>query len=112
MPIMSHWTDRAACTGLNMRHWFPDDNKGCSRARAVCQTCPVRVPCAEAGQDETYGMWGGLTPDERGHHKAARVRPVPPIDPRDVDELERIVAQAHRRLDQMGVPRVRRERVA
>ena len=28
-------------------------------ARALCDRCPVRNPCAEAGRSEKYGVWGG-----------------------------------------------------
>jgi len=27
-------------------------------ARALCDRCPVRNPCAEAGRSEKYGVWG------------------------------------------------------
>jgi WhiB family redox-sensing transcriptional regulator len=37
------------------------------RAKAVCESCPVRAEClnhaVRAG--ERYGVWGGLTSDER-----------------------------------------------
>ena len=37
------------------------------RAKAVCASCPVRVECLEhaIAVDERYGIWGGLTQDER-----------------------------------------------
>ena len=28
-------------------------------ACALCDRCPVRNPCAEAGRSEKYGVWGG-----------------------------------------------------
>lgn len=31
----------------------------------VCANCPVWKECLEFGADETWGMWGGLTPQER-----------------------------------------------
>jgi WhiB family redox-sensing transcriptional regulator len=35
-------------------------------ARQVCGTCPHRMECAEWGiANETHGMWGGLSPQER-----------------------------------------------
>lgn len=47
--------------------WF-----GGTRARAEaiewCECCPVRVPCASYAfaAAEPFGVWGGLTPADRG----------------------------------------------
>ena len=37
------------------------------RAKSVCAACPVRVECLQhaLAVDERYGIWGGLTHDER-----------------------------------------------
>lgn len=37
-------------------------------AKAVCSACPVRRECLEYADlnNETEGIWGGLTPQERG----------------------------------------------
>ena len=37
------------------------------RAKLVCASCPVRQKCLEhaIAVDERYGVWGGLTQDER-----------------------------------------------
>lgn len=37
------------------------------RAKTVCASCPVRVQCLQhaVACDERYGVWGGLTHDER-----------------------------------------------
>jgi WhiB family transcriptional regulator, redox-sensing transcriptional regulator len=39
------------------------------RAKQVCAGCPVRRECLEyaVAVDERYGVWGGLTHDERRH---------------------------------------------
>ena len=39
------------------------------RAKQVCASCPVRAECLEHAitLDERYGVWGGLTQDERRH---------------------------------------------
>lgn len=36
-------------------------------AKTLCGTCPVRVQCLETAliDNEPFGVWGGLTPDER-----------------------------------------------
>jgi WhiB family redox-sensing transcriptional regulator len=37
------------------------------RAKMVCAACPVRNDCLDhaVASDERYGVWGGLTADER-----------------------------------------------
>jgi len=37
------------------------------RAKLVCASCPVRTQCLDhaIAVDERYGVWGGLTQDER-----------------------------------------------
>jgi len=36
-------------------------------AKKLCAECPIRLECAEyaLAADETYGVWGGLTPGQR-----------------------------------------------
>src|SRR5438270_4777966 len=61
------WRDQAACRGLDVDAFFPDDDAGTAEAKAVCARCPVRTACLEfalaARQDD--GVWGGLTAAER-----------------------------------------------
>lgn len=54
---------------------FPDDDRDRNAAldrwdegRALCDGCPVRVDCLDYALTvgERFGMWGGLTPAERG----------------------------------------------
>jgi hypothetical protein len=33
-------------------------------AKLVCQTCPVIAECAKAGEDQAYGVWGGVHKEE------------------------------------------------
>lgn len=71
---MTHWNDQAACKGVPLSVFFPDDDQtDYSLARQMCTSCPVRKPCLEEAQRErtNYGMFGGLTPKER---RAARRR--------------------------------------
>jgi WhiB family transcriptional regulator, redox-sensing transcriptional regulator len=66
------WDD-AACRDdfIDPEWWFPVSNSAWAAqpARDICDTCPVRRPCAdwalrhpEAARD---GIWGGLTAVER-----------------------------------------------
>lgn len=41
-------------------------------AKAVCEACPVRAECLSFHHDERYGVFGGLTSDDRGFIKGRR----------------------------------------
>jgi AraC-like DNA-binding protein len=42
-------------------------------AKQACGFCPVRPECAELGENEEFGIYGGMTPDERRLVKRTRV---------------------------------------
>lgn len=63
-------TEIAACSGRDPEMWFPkrpDLLEEVARAQAVCEGCPIKTPCREHALDnkERYGIWGGLTENER-----------------------------------------------
>lgn len=68
------WQLRAACRGMDSSLFFPSpDERNTARARrtakakAVCRDCPAIMECrAHALRvHEPYGIWGGLSEDER-----------------------------------------------
>lgn len=64
------WMLDASCRGKNGDIWFPPfetttPELNYAIARKVCNVCPVWRDCLTSGLRETYGMWGGLTPQER-----------------------------------------------
>ncbi|WP_030194664.1 WhiB family transcriptional regulator [Streptomyces sp. NRRL S-87] len=68
------WHGRAACRGLGTDPFFqPADESSAERAvreeaaRQVCAPCPVRVECRRHALNsrEPYGVWGGLTEEDR-----------------------------------------------
>lgn len=68
------WQDSAACRDLPSEAFFhPDGERGSSRrnrenkALAVCAACPVIQQCRKQALtiQEPYGIWGGLTEDDR-----------------------------------------------
>ena len=68
------WQLQARCRGMDTADFFhPDAERGSSKrrrdakAKAICADCPVIAQCrAHALQvHEPYGVWGGLTEDER-----------------------------------------------
>lgn len=48
-------------------------------AREICKSCPHLAECAEWGIfNETHGMWGGLSPQERATFRTRRRIPLTP----------------------------------
>ncbi|AWB91887.1 WhiB family transcriptional regulator [Aeromicrobium chenweiae] len=76
MPIQEtyEWQYEGACNGVDPEVFFsPDAERGPRRrardaaAKAVCAVCPVARQCLEHALTvrEPYGVWGGLTINER-----------------------------------------------
>lgn len=76
MPIHDEyeWQYEGACRQADPDTFFsPERERGPRRyareaaAKAVCATCPVVAKCLEHALTvkEPYGVWGGLTVDER-----------------------------------------------
>jgi WhiB family redox-sensing transcriptional regulator len=69
------------CQVTDPELWFSthESSSKYTIARNLCNRCPVRAKCLEyaLANEETYGMFGGLTPNERRKLKtrAARGRP-------------------------------------
>jgi WhiB family redox-sensing transcriptional regulator len=68
------WQVRAACRGTDTATFYhPENERGPSRvkreqaAKAVCATCTVVESCLRwaLAAREPYGVWGGLSPEER-----------------------------------------------
>lgn len=68
------WQEQAACANLDTSMFFhPQNERGSARmrrdrtAKLVCAACPVRLECADYAirAREPYGVWGGLTEEER-----------------------------------------------
>ncbi len=66
------WRSDAACRDTDPDLFFPVGQTGpaiehIENAKAVCQTCVVRVECLEYAlmTNQDAGIWGGLTEDDR-----------------------------------------------
>lgn len=68
------WQMHAACRGIDTSMFFhPENERGPSRvrremrAKAVCAACPVIDNCRTwaLAAREPYGVWGGLSVEER-----------------------------------------------
>lgn len=75
------WQHQGLCRDLDNALFFhPEGERGPRRrqrdatAVAICQDCPVIAPCREHAlrAREPYGVWGGLTEDERDQILAAQ----------------------------------------
>lgn len=69
MPAAAtEWKTQAACRwDPNPDLWFADsDNRAAvNYAKAICHQCPVRRHCLNGAQANDWGIWGGLTRQER-----------------------------------------------
>ncbi|MEP7054381.1 MAG: WhiB family transcriptional regulator [Actinomycetota bacterium] len=74
LTVAYEWQLRGACRGVEAAVFFlPDAARGPRKrdlelaAKAICRRCPVLSTCAEFALStrEVYGVWGGLTPEER-----------------------------------------------
>lgn len=70
------WQAQGSCRTVDPTLFFhPQNERGLSRlrrdrqAKAVCAPCPVRLECADYAirAREPYGVWGGLTEEDREH---------------------------------------------
>ena len=59
------WRANAACRGLSPQLMFTERAEGTAQAKALCATCPVKAECLEAGMNEHFGIWGGLSEKQR-----------------------------------------------
>lgn len=73
------WQLRGLCRGKDSSLFFhPEGERGAARssrelaAKEICMNCPVQIPCADHALRvrEPYGVWGGMTEEEREQHHA------------------------------------------
>jgi WhiB family transcriptional regulator, redox-sensing transcriptional regulator len=79
------WMDAAACRGMDTNRFFTEGTNGkptraslplIAGAKQVCAGCEVRLACATYALDEDieFGVWGGLSQEERRKIRAKRNR--------------------------------------
>ena len=61
------WQDRAACFGIDPDVFFPISEEEAGPALAYCGSCRIREECLAWAlkNGERYGVWGGLTEQQR-----------------------------------------------
>jgi WhiB family redox-sensing transcriptional regulator len=56
----------ARCVGKEPTVFDGENQKAIAEAKKICNTCPVRIECANwAIRTQEFGVWGSLTPEER-----------------------------------------------
>ena len=68
-PRGDDWRTSAACLGHELTFDLaadrPNDGAAVKAALTICAECPVRDFCRTTHLREEFGVWGGLTEDER-----------------------------------------------
>ncbi|HET9672111.1 MAG TPA: WhiB family transcriptional regulator [Actinomycetota bacterium] len=61
------WQDRSACYGIDPNVFFPISEEEAGPALAFCNACRIRTECLAWAlkNGERYGVWGGLTEQQR-----------------------------------------------
>jgi WhiB family redox-sensing transcriptional regulator len=61
------WRLDGLCAETDPEAFFPEKGGSTRDAKRVCASCPVRQECLEyaLGNDERFGIWGGLSERER-----------------------------------------------
>jgi WhiB family redox-sensing transcriptional regulator len=82
-PRELDWQSQGLCRETDPDAFFPDPRDRAYAAKAICGGCPVRGKCLKYSFDnnEPYGVWGGVSPDERKHFKRLNL----PLDDEGVD---------------------------
>ena len=85
------WRESAACRHADDPElFFPIGSAGIAvteiqRARAICDSCPVRQPCLTfaLATHQEFGIWGGYDETERRllHRQQANPEPLPAGEP-------------------------------
>jgi WhiB family transcriptional regulator, redox-sensing transcriptional regulator len=76
-----NWRSSGACRSADPDLFFPISAQGSAekqiaRAKMICAGCQVRQECLEfaLSHDQTYGIWGGTTAEDRQRDRRRRRR--------------------------------------
>jgi len=61
------WQERALCAQTDPESFFPEKGGSTREAKKICTGCEVKAQCLEyaLANDERFGIWGGLSEQER-----------------------------------------------
>ena len=81
---VTDWMQSALCTQVDSELFFPEKGMSSTKAKKVCNSCPVRTQCAEYAINSpalVHGVWGGLSEQERRDIRRTKgIRTVAPIE--------------------------------
>jgi WhiB family redox-sensing transcriptional regulator len=65
--VEHQWQDDALCAQTDPEAFFPEKGGSTREAKRICHGCEVQAECLEyaLGNDERFGIWGGLSERER-----------------------------------------------
>ncbi|MFI6283935.1 WhiB family transcriptional regulator [Streptomyces sp. NPDC051018] len=68
------WQESALCAQTGPAFFFPAPGSSTQEAKRLCRVCEGRVACLEyaLANDEKFGVWGGLSEQERHRLKRSR----------------------------------------
>lgn len=71
----AEWTAQALCAQVDPELFFPALGANGVAAKRVCMKCPVRIECLQEAleRDEEYGIFGGLSRNQRAKLRRERV---------------------------------------
>jgi WhiB family redox-sensing transcriptional regulator len=76
-----NWRSSGACRSADPDLFFPISSQGpadkqIARAKMICAGCRVRQECLDFAltHDQTYGIWGGTTVEDRQRDRRRRRR--------------------------------------
>ena len=71
--VLLSWQEQALCAQTDPEAFFPEKGGSTREAKRICVGCEVKGECLEyaLGQDERFGIWGGLSERERRRLKRA-----------------------------------------
>jgi WhiB family transcriptional regulator, redox-sensing transcriptional regulator len=61
------WQSDSLCAQTDPEAFFPEKGGSTREAKRICASCEVKAQCLEyaLGNDERFGIWGGLSERER-----------------------------------------------
>jgi WhiB family redox-sensing transcriptional regulator len=61
------WRDRARCADIDPEVFFPEIGEPTDPGKRVCTSCQVKAECLAHALEhhERFGIWGGLSEQER-----------------------------------------------
>lgn len=70
------WRDSSACKTEDADLFYSEEPADQQQAKAICATCQCRAECLATAmlRDDAWGVWGGMTPQERMRHGATWLR--------------------------------------